>query len=113
MDSSIAEIMQLHHQKHHQAYVTNLNIAEEKYVAAQEKQDLKTQIALAPAIRFNGGGHINHSIFWSNLIGEKQGGGELGKGKLLDALNKEFGSFDAFKTKFSAAAAGVQGIFLS
>ncbi|KAK2171270.1 hypothetical protein NP493_1085g00000 [Ridgeia piscesae] len=67
-----AEIMQLHHSKHHQAYVNNLNIAEEKLAEAEAKGDVSAMIALQPALRFNGGGHINHSIFWQNL--SKDGG---------------------------------------
>lgn len=62
-----AEIMQLHHSKHHATYVNNLNVAEEKLKEAVAKGDVSTQIALAPAIKFNGGGHLNHSIFWCNL----------------------------------------------
>ncbi|XP_023584033.1 superoxide dismutase [Mn], mitochondrial-like [Trichechus manatus latirostris] len=69
-----AQIMQLHHNKHHAAYVNNLNIAEEKYKEALAKDDVTTQIALQPALKFNGGGHINHSIFWTNL--SPNGGGE-------------------------------------
>lgn len=62
-----AEIMQLHHSKHHATYVNNLNVAEEKLKEAVGKGDVGAQIALAPAIKFNGGGHLNHTIFWSNL----------------------------------------------
>lgn len=62
-----AEIMQIHHSKHHATYVNNLNVAEEKLKEAVAKGDVNTQIALAPAIKFNGGGHLNHSIFWQNL----------------------------------------------
>lgn len=62
-----AEIMQLHHSKHHATYINNLNVAEEKLKEATAKGDVNTQIALAPAIKFNGGGHLNHSIFWQNL----------------------------------------------
>lgn len=59
--------MQLHHCKHHATYVNNLNLAEEKMKEAVAKCDVNTQIALGPIIKFNGGGHINHSIFWCNL----------------------------------------------
>lgn len=59
--------MQLHHSKHHATYVNNLNVAEEKLKEAVAKGDVNAQIALAPAIKFNGGGHLNHSIFWQNL----------------------------------------------
>jgi Fe-Mn family superoxide dismutase len=69
-----AEIMQIHHSKHHAAYVTNLNIAEEKLAEAKAKNDVSGIIALAPALKFNGGGHLNHSIFWQNL--SPKGGGE-------------------------------------
>ena len=64
--------MQLHHAKHHQAYVTNLNVAEEKIGAAQQKSDLAGTVAQLKALNFNGGGHLNHSIFWQNLIAPKE-----------------------------------------
>ena len=69
-----AQIMQLHHSKHHAAYVNNLNATEEKYHEALAKGDVTTQVALQPALKFNGGGHINHTIFWTNL--SPKGGGE-------------------------------------
>lgn len=69
-----AQIMQLHHNKHHAAYVNNLNATEDKYLEALQKGDISTQIALQPALKFNGGGHINHTIFWTNL--SPNGGGE-------------------------------------
>ncbi|NXX71729.1 SODM dismutase, partial [Spizella passerina] len=69
-----AEIMQLHHSKHHATYVNNLNVVEEKYKEAVAKGDVTTQVSLQPALKFNGGGHINHSIFWTNL--SPNGGGE-------------------------------------
>jgi len=59
--------MQLHHSKHHATYVNNLNIAEEKMKEAIAKGDVNAQVALCSAIKFNGGGHLNHSIFWCNL----------------------------------------------
>ena len=71
------EIMELHHKKHHNTYVTNLNVAEEKLNEAIAKNDVAAQIALQPALRFNGGGHVNHSIFWSNLAPIGNGGGEI------------------------------------
>jgi len=69
-----AEIMQIHHSKHHATYVTNLNVAEEKLAEAKAKNDVGAIVALGPALKFNGGGHINHSIFWQNL--SPKGGGE-------------------------------------
>ncbi|KAI2544463.1 SOD2 isoform 3, partial [Pan troglodytes] len=98
--------MQLHHSKHHAAYVNNLNVTEEKYQEALAKGDVTAQIALQPALKFNGGGHINHSIFWTNL--SPNGGGEP-KGELLEAIKRDFGSFDKFKEKLTAASVGVQG----
>lgn len=104
-----AEIMELHHKKHHQAYVTNLNAALEKYHDAEAKGDLATMVATQQAIRFNGGGHINHSIFWTNLAPVGKGGGEMPKGELMQAFQKEFGSLDAFIEKFNAATVAIQG----
>ncbi|XP_067900839.1 superoxide dismutase [Mn], mitochondrial isoform X1 [Heterodontus francisci] len=105
--------MQLHHNKHHATYVNNLNIVEEKYAESLAKGDVTTQVALQPALRFNGGGHINHSIFWTNLSpnggGEPTGGFELCKGELMEAIKRDFGSFEKFKEKMSAISVGVQG----
>lgn len=101
-----AQIMQLHHSKHHAAYVNNLNATEDKYREALQKGDVTAQVALQPALKFNGGGHINHSIFWTNL--SPKGGGEP-KGELLDVIKRDFGSFAAFKEKLTAVSAGVQG----
>lgn len=105
-----AEIMQLHYTKHHQGYVNNLNTALEKYHEAETKGDLEAMVALQQAIRFNGGGHINHSIFWNNLAPESKGGGHAPqKGDLLQMLQHEFGSLDSFIEKFSALTVAIQG----
>jgi Fe-Mn family superoxide dismutase len=104
-----AQIMEIHHAKHHQAYVTNLNIAEEKIHEAVNKNDISAQLDLQSAFKFNGGGHVNHSIFWTNLAPPREGGGQLSQGVLFDAIKKDFGSLEAFKTKFATRAAGVQG----
>lgn len=104
-----AEIMQLHYSKHHQGYVTNLNAALEKYRDAEAKSDIASMISLQQAIKFNGGGHINHSIFWTNLAPENKGGGGAPKGELGQALQSEFGSVNSFIEKMNAAAVGVQG----
>ena len=68
--------------------------------------DLKTMIALGPMIRFNGGGHLNHSIFWNNL--SPNGGGEP-EGALMDAIKKDFGTFETFKNTLSASTVAIQG----
>lgn len=104
-----AEIMQIHYTKHHQAYVNNLNQSLEKYAEAEKKNDIAAMIGLQQAIRFNGGGHVNHSIFWSHLASPSQGGGQGPSGTLEEAIKKEFGSVDAFIEKMSAMAVGIQG----
>lgn len=104
-----AEIMQLHYSKHHQGYVNNLNAALEKYRDAEAKSDIAAMIGLQSAIKFNGGGHVNHSIFWTNLAPVSKGGGGSPKGELASALQAEFGSPEAFIEKLSSAAVGVQG----
>ena len=97
--------MQIHHGKHHQAYVDNLN----KAIAGTEHENktLEQLVAHAGAIsapvRNNGGGHWNHSFFWESLSAT---GGGSPEGKLADAINLAFGSFDEFKTKFAAAGVG-------
>lgn len=104
-----AEIMQIHYSKHHNAYVTNLNVALEKYYEAESRADIATMIGLQQAIRFNGGGHVNHSIFWTNLAPISHGGGVFLDGALSQALLKEFGSFESFKEKFTSLLVGIQG----
>ncbi len=104
-----AEIMQLHYTKHHQTYVNNLNAALEKYHEAEAKGDLAAMISLQQAIKFNGGGHVNHSIFWTNLAPPSKGGGEAPKGHLLEAIQRDFGTFETFVEKLSAQAVAIQG----
>ncbi|TFY68943.1 hypothetical protein EVG20_g3350 [Dentipellis fragilis] len=100
------EIMKLHHQKHHQTYVNGLNAAEESYAVSP---DIKQKIALQSALKFNGGGHINHSLFWKNLAPASQGGGQLADGPLKAAIDRDFGSVEDFKKKFNASTAAIQG----
>ncbi|XP_011301552.1 superoxide dismutase [Mn], mitochondrial [Fopius arisanus] len=100
-----AEIMQLHHSKHHATYVNNLNIAEEKLKEAAAKGDVSSQIALAPAIKFNGGGHLNHSIFWCNLSPHSSKPDPA----LVKKIEQDFTSFDEFKKRLSEATVGIQG----
>lgn len=104
------ETMHLHHDKHHNTYVTNLNAAIEKHPELGEKsiEDLVADLANVPedistAVRNNGGGHANHSFFWEIL--SPNGGGEP-TGALKNAIDKEFGSFTAFKEAFKTAATG-------
>ncbi|CAG9564969.1 unnamed protein product [Danaus chrysippus] len=99
------EIMCLHHSKHHATYVNNLNAAEEKLAAAQSKGDIQTVINLAPALRFNGGGHINHTIFWQNLSPK----GGKPSADLIKAIENDFGSMENMKNQLAAASVAVQG----
>lgn len=102
-----AETMHLHHDKHHQAYVTNLTKALENHPDLQNKsaEELVANLQSVPedaraAVRNNGGGHVNHSMFWQ-IMGPK-GGGEP-TGPIADAINQTFGSFEAFKQQFNDA----------
>ena len=96
------ETMKIHHDKHHQAYVDNLN----KAIAGTEHENksieelVKNAGTISPAVRNNGGGYWNHTFFWDSL--KKNEGGKP-SGKLAEAIDAAFGSFDAFKEKFNAA----------
>ncbi len=99
-----AQTMQIHHGKHHQAYIDNLN----KAIAGTPNENksleelVKSAGAISPAVRNNGGGHWNHSFFWE-LLAPNAGGQP--SGALADAINDVFGSFDSFKEKFNTAGA--------
>ena len=95
--------MEIHHGKHHQAYVNNLNAAiEGTPMASKSLEDLMKQHSDVPAVRNNGGGHFNHSLFWTVM---SPNGGGLPTGDLGADINATFGSFDAFKEAFAKAAA--------
>lgn len=104
-----AEIMSLHYNKHHNAYVTNLNNALKLLEEAEKNNDLSAEIALQSAIKFNGGGHVNHSIFWTNLAPKNAGGGTPPNGELLKAISRDFGSVDKLIEQMSAKAIAIQG----
>ncbi|XP_019260689.1 PREDICTED: superoxide dismutase [Mn], mitochondrial-like isoform X2 [Nicotiana attenuata] len=103
------EIMQIHHQKHHQTYITNYNKALEQLHDAITKGDSPTVAKLQSAIKFNGGGHINHSVFWKNLAPIREGGGEPPKGSLGSVIDTNFGSLEALIQKMNAEGAALQG----
>jgi Fe-Mn family superoxide dismutase len=101
-----AQTMEIHHSKHHQAYVTNVNAALEKHAdfAVKPVDELITNLNEVPedirmAVRNNGGGHINHSFFWQLLKKDVAFGGEV-----AEAIKETFGGFDDFKKKFATAA---------
>ena len=102
-----AKTMEIHHGKHHNGYVTKVNAALEGTGIDESIEDLVSDLSAVPedkrgAVRNNGGGHANHSLFWSVM--SPDGGGEP-SGELAEAINSTFGSFDGFKEKFSQAAA--------
>ncbi len=103
-----AKTMEIHYTKHHQAYIDKLNDALSKHPEVADKpiEELLKDINSVPedirtAVKNHGGGHINHSLFWELLAKNVEA-----KGKVIDAINKEFGSFDKFKEQFSNAAVG-------
>ena len=100
------KIMQLHHDKHHQGYVTGANTALEKLEEARDAGDLANVNKLEKDLAFNLSGHINHTIFWTNL---SPNGGDKPTGELAAAIDDNFGSFDKFVAHFTAAATGIQG----
>lgn len=101
--------MELHYSKHHQTYVTNYNNAADKFAEAEANDDVKTKVSLLAAINFNGGGHINHSLFWENLAPKNKGGGEPPSGALAKAIDDSYGSLDQLKKTMNTALAGIQG----
>ena len=100
-----ARIMELHHSKHHQAYVTGANAALEAMEKARSEDNFATLPKLQKDLAFNLGGHVNHSIFWKNLSPSSS----APEGDLAAAITEYFGSFEAFKNHFSAAAIVIQG----
>lgn len=101
-----AETMTLHHSKHHNAYVTNLNATVEKIDSAMVAGDVSATIALQGALKFNGGGHINHTLFWENLSPDSS---YKTDGVLAEAINERFGSLDNMKAEMGATTIAVQG----
>lgn len=104
-----ARTMEIHHGKHHQAYINNLNAALEKHPELKDKplEALLGDLSAVPedirtAVRNNGGGHFNHTLFWSVMA---PGSGGAPSGALAEAIDAEFGGFDAFKETFEKAAA--------
>lgn len=105
------QTMQIHHGKHHQAYVNNLNKAiEGTGLDSKKLEDLIGQLTAVPesirtAVRNNGGGHFNHSLFWATMAPPGRGGGGQPDGPLAEAISRDLGGFDTFKESFVKAAA--------
>ncbi|MEL0274134.1 MAG: superoxide dismutase [Pontimonas sp.] len=101
-----ARIMELHHSKHHKAYVDGANNALAQMAEARETGSFANINRLEKDLAFHLGGHVNHSIFWTNLAPDAGGTPE---GEVASAMDEYFGSFDAFKAHFQAASLGIQG----
>jgi Fe-Mn family superoxide dismutase len=106
--------MTLHHTKHHQTYVNGLNAAQESLSKLQSaeatNETVKAIIALQPALKFNGGGHINHSLFWKNLAPHKSEQTKIPEGsKFAEAVQRDFGGLENLKKEVNAKTAAVQG----
>ena len=101
-----AQVVSLHHDKHHAAYVTGLNTTMDRLEEAREKSDYDTIVGLEKTLAFNLSGHVLHSIFWTNL---SPSGGDRPGGELAAAIVEHFGSFDAFKAQMTQATTTVQG----
>jgi len=101
-----AEIMELHHDKHHAAYVRGANTTLERLAAARQHDDFEALVGLEKTLAFNVSGHVLHSIFWKNLSPH---GGDKPQGELAAAIDEFFGSFDAFKAHLNESSMTVQG----
>ena len=101
-----ARVLELHHDKHHKAYVDGVNTALAKLSGARDSGDLSSIVGLEKTLAFNLSGHVLHTLFWKNL---SPAGGDRPTGELAAALDEHFGSFDAFHSQLSKSASSVQG----
>jgi superoxide dismutase, Fe-Mn family len=100
------QTLRIHHDKHHQGYVSGLNEAEDKLQQARQAGDFANIRALSDALAFNYSGHLFHSIYWTNM---SPNGGGRPEGALAEQIEKDFASFDTFRSQFLAATNAVQG----
>jgi superoxide dismutase, Fe-Mn family len=104
------QIMTLHHTKHHQTYITNLNLALSSQATASTKNDIISQLHLQSAINFAAGGHINHTLFWENLSPPTSPSASPSSAPtLISALTTRYGSLENFQSKFNAVLLGLKG----
>jgi Fe-Mn family superoxide dismutase len=101
-----AKVLELHHDKHHAAYVKGLNDTMDQLADEREKGDFSSIVGLEKSHAFNLSGHVLHSIFWTNLSAD---GGDKPQGELAAAIDEHFGNFDAFKAQLTSATTTVQG----
>ena len=104
------EMLEIHYDKHHRIYVNNLNAFLEKYHEAEVKHDAEKMLELSSIVKFNGGGHINHSIFWEILSPQSKEGGDLKETyEIYKSITKHFGSFEKFKELMNTKTVAIQG----
>ena len=103
-----AATLKIHHTKHHQGYVTGLNATEKALIEARKSGDMNAVPSLEQALAFHGSGHVNHSLYWQNMKPKGQAKALPG-GKLLNQINKDFGTYEAFKKQFDTAALKAEG----
>jgi Fe-Mn family superoxide dismutase len=101
-----ARMLELHHSKHHQAYVDGVNSTLDKLAAARDADDMSAIVGLEKTLAFNLSGHVLHTVFWKNL---RPNGTDRPEGELASAIDEFFGSFDAFRAQLTSAATSVQG----
>jgi Fe-Mn family superoxide dismutase len=101
-----ARVLELHHDKHHKAYVDGVNATLDKLATARESDDLSAIVGLEKTLAFNLSGHVLHTLFWKNL---SPNGGDRPDGELAAAIDENFSSFDAFKKQLTQATSTVQG----
>jgi len=104
-----AKTLEIHHSKHHKAYVDGFNEVEAALKDAREKGDKRPVPALEAKLAFHAGGHVNHTLFFANMAPASGGGGGAATGALAQAIQRDFGSFEKFRAQFTATAAGVEG----
>lgn len=100
------EILELHHSKHHAAYVAGANTTLERIAEIRDREDFAPLVGLEKTLAFNLSGHVLHSLFWQNLSPD---GGDRPDGALAEAITEHFGSFERFAAQLTAATTGVQG----
>lgn len=102
--------MKIHHSKHHQTYVTNLNGSLTSQATASSQNDMVSQLHLQNAINFNAGGHINHTLFWENLVPDSSPDAKPSSApRLAAALSQRFGTIEKFQEKFTSVLLGLKG----
>jgi len=104
-----SETMTIHHTKHHNTYITNLNTSLQKLDTAVTNGDTSAILALSPALKFNGGGHLNHTLFWENLAPKGSEEATLTMGPLMEEIDIAFGSVETMKDDLTGMSVGVQG----